>query len=99
MDKFFNELSLEFVNMWEGYLLKFTTGAMLVERIEQLLKWLKPYAEMEGGRAPGFEAVRMFVGEGYEDKAEELMRKSVKEQQKMEEPECPRVVINERILA
>lgn len=33
IERYFNELSLEFINMWEIYLLRFSTGAALIERI------------------------------------------------------------------
>lgn len=32
--------------MWEIYLLRFSTGTALIERIEQLIKWLKPYTDL-----------------------------------------------------
>lgn len=93
MDRFFSELSLEFVNMWEAYLLKFTTGAVLVERIEQLIKWIKPYTTMEATKSPTIEMAKMYISENFDDKVSELMQKSV--QQDLESvPECPRVVIN-----
>lgn len=77
MDRFFSELSLEFVNMWEAYLLKFTTGSMLLERIEQLMKWIKPYANVDGQKPQGVEFAKAFISEGFEDKVEELLAKSV----------------------
>lgn len=46
VERYFNELSLEFINMWEIYLLRFSTGTALIERIEQLIKWLKPYTDL-----------------------------------------------------
>jgi hypothetical protein len=98
VDRFFSELSLEFVNMWEAYLLKFTTGAVLVERIEQLIKWIRPYTGLEGSKSATIEMAKMYVSENFEDKVNELMQKSV--QKDLEAiPECPRVIINERILA
>jgi hypothetical protein len=33
--------------MWENYLLKFTTGGALIERTDQLMKWIKPYTVLE----------------------------------------------------
>lgn len=41
---------------------------------------------------------KMYISENFDDKVAELMQKSV--QQNLETvPECPRVIINERILA
>jgi hypothetical protein len=77
VDRFFSELSLEFVNMWEAYLLKFTTGAVLVERIEQLIKWIRPYTGLEGSKSATIEMAKMYVSENFEDKVNELMQKSV----------------------
>ena len=66
MDRFFSELSLEFVNMWEAYLLKFTTGAVLVERIDQLIKWVKPYTNIDTNKSQTIEMAKMYISENFD---------------------------------
>ena len=66
MDRFFSELSLEFVNMWEAYLLKFTTGAVLVERIDQLIKWVKPYTNIDTSKSQTIEMAKMYISENFD---------------------------------
>lgn len=94
VDRFFSELSLEFVNMWENYLLRFTSGAALIERIDQLIKWIKPYTTLEDSKPAGVEIAKMFIGENFDEKVEELINKPVLQKTSVVVPECPRIVIN-----
>jgi uncharacterized protein (DUF2236 family) len=84
---------MEFINMWEAYLMKFTTGAVVIERIEQLINWIKPYTILNSTKPSTLTIAKTFINENFDDKVAEIMGKSV--QQDLEiVPECPRVVIN-----
>jgi hypothetical protein len=47
VERFFEELSLEFVSMWEEYLVKFSSGAAAIERMSALHLSLKKFTSEE----------------------------------------------------
>lgn len=53
---------------------------------------------MDASKTPTIELAKMYISENFDDKVAELVQKSV-EKDLDAIPECPRVIINERILA
>ena len=97
VERYFNELSLEFINMWEIYLLRFSTGTALIERIEQLIKWLKPYTDLLDNHDL-VQKIKHYLGQNFEERVDEIMKLSV-DKRIDDIPEPPVLSVNERILS
>ena len=67
VEKFFSEISLELVNMWEVYLKKYSSLDENIERLADLEKKVKPFTSSTNFRDSSTDLViREYISEDFE---------------------------------
>ena len=100
VEKFFSEISLELVNMWQVYLKKYSSLDENIERLADLQKKVKPFTSHGNFRdVPFDQMIREYIGEQFENEVKFMKDKFANRSKELKSiPQCPSIRIDDRIL-